>query len=444
MKNGQAILFSILLLLVFGLGYYAYFLNTKSNNIQKNSYDYYFSELVNYSNNIENYLAKSMISKSTIHNAETLTKIWADSNMAVVYIESIPFDDKGTSQSIKFLNQVSDYAYSLSRKSINGEELTDDDFKNLKTLYKYSISFKDTLNEIALELNNGTLSWDDLDNTSKLAFADNEDINVFSNIESNFDDYEGLIYDGAYSDYIINKEKLGLVGDNISEDDAKNKIIEIFGKDMVEKIDSNGDIINGDIETYSFSVKLKNDINKMDIEVTKKGGWISQIIRDRDVSEVKIYDNDAIEKGKTFLDKLGYKNMKETYSLRQSNIVTINYAFEENDILMYPDLIKVKVALDNGDILGVEAFGYLNVHTKRNDLVPGITSEKAKEKLNKDLQIENERLAVIPLNNDKEVFCYEFKGKLEDREFLVYINAKTGEEEEILILLETEGGTLTI
>ena len=165
---------------------------------------------------------------------------------------------------------------------------------------------------------------------------------------------------------------------------------------------------------------------------------------DRDVSEVKIYDNDAIEKGKTFLDKLGYKNMKETYSLRQSNIVTINYAFEENDILMYPDLIKVKVALDNGDILGVEAFGYLNVHTKRNDLVPGITSEKAKEKLNKDLQIENERLAVIPLNNDKEVFCYEFKGKLEDREFLVYINAKTGEEEEILILLETEGGTLTI
>ena len=136
--------------------------------------------------------------------------------------------------------------------------------------------------------------------------------------------------------------------------------------------------------------------------------------------------------------------MRETYYIKEGNIVTVNYAYEQNGTIIYPDLIKVKIALDNGDILGVEAFGYLNVHTKRNDLVPGITSEKAKEKLNKDLQIENERLAVIPLNNDKEVFCYEFKGKLEDREFLVYINAKTGEEEEILILLETEGGTLTI
>ena len=385
-----------------------------------------------------------MISKSSKHSAKTLTKIWNEANLAVVYMENIPFDDKGTSKSIKFLNQVSDYAYTLSRKSINGEELSNDDFDNLNKLYKYSVDLKNTINEMALELNNGTLSWDDLDNTSKLAFADEEDIDIFGSIESNFDDYEGLIYDGAYADFIVKNEKLGLTGDNIDANKAKDKLINIFGKDQVEKIEESEQMVGGNIESYNFNVKLKSRQNPMDIQISKKGGWIISIVENRDVKEEKISEEDAIKKGKDFLNLIGYENMKETYSLKQSNIVTINYAYEENDILMYPDLIKVKIALDDGEVLGIEATGYLNAHTNRANLEVKINSEEAKKFLNDKLEIENERLTVIPLDNNKEVFCYEFKGKVEDREFLVYINAVTGEEEEILVLLETEGGTLTI
>lgn len=444
MKKSQVIFVSILLLLAFGLGSYAYAISTRSDTTQKNSYNYSFSELVNYVNNIENYLAKAMISKSSKHSAKTLTKIWNEANLAVVYMENIPFDDKGTSKSIKFLNQVSDYAYKLSRKSINGEELSNDDFDNLNKLYKYSVDLKNTINEMALELNNGTLSWDDLDNTSKLAFADEEDIDIFGSIESNFDDYEGLIYDGAYADFIVKNEKLGLTGDNIDANKAKDKLINIFGKDQVEKIEESEQMVGGNIESYNFNVKLKSRQNPMDIQISKKGGWIISIVENRDVKEEKISEEDAIKKGKDFLNLIGYENMKETYSLKQSNIVTINYAYEENDILMYPDLIKVKIALDDGEVLGIEATGYLNAHTNRANLEVKINSEEAKKFLNDKLEIENERLTVIPLDNNKEVFCYEFKGKVEDREFLVYINAVTGEEEEILVLLETEGGTLTI
>ncbi|MCI8310330.1 MAG: germination protein YpeB [Clostridia bacterium] len=444
MKKSQVIFVSILLLLAFGLGSYAYAISTRSDTTQKNSYNYSFSELVNYVNNIENYLAKAMISKSSKHSAKTLTKIWNEANLAVVYMENIPFDDKGTSKSIKFLNQVSDYAYTLSRKSINGEELSNDDFDNLNKLYKYSVDLKNTINEMALELNNGTLSWDDLDNTSKLAFADEEDIDIFGSIESNFDDYEGLIYDGAYADFIVKNEKLGLTGDNIDANKAKDKLINIFGKDQVEKIEESEQMVGGNIESYNFNVKLKSRQNPMDIQISKKGGWIISIVENRDVKEEKISEEDAIKKGKDFLNLIGYENMKETYSLKQSNIVTINYAYEENDILMYPDLIKVKIALDDGEVLGIEATGYLNAHTNRANLEVKINSEEAKKFLNDKLEIENERLTVIPLDNNKEVFCYEFKGKVEDREFLVYINAVTGEEEEILVLLETEGGTLTI
>ena len=69
--------------------------------------------------------------------------------------------------------------------------------------------------------------------------------------------------------------------------------------------------------------------------------------------------------------------------------------------------------------------------------------EKAKEVLNKDLEIMSEGLALIPTKWHTEVYCWEFKGKVEDNEFLVYINAQTGKEEDILLIVNTPDGTLT-
>ncbi len=405
-------------------GSYCYSLSSENSIAQENKYNYSFSEVVNYINNIENYLAKAMISKSTTHSAETLNKIWADSNLAIVYFENIPFVNEGSNKSIKFLNQVSDYCYTLSRKSLNGEELTEEDFANLKTLYNYSLNLKNVLNELSRELNNGTISWEDLNTKTDLAFEE-EDINIFSSIESNFDDYEGLIYDGAYSDYVKQTEKLGLTGDDIDEETAKSKVQDFFENQGIKEITSNG-IINGDdIESYSFTLKTEQN-EDISVEVSKKGGWFVNVLSDKDVKEEKISAEEAVELGKDYLSKMGYSSMRETYYTKLQNIITVNYAYYENNITMYPDLIKVKIALDDGDILGMEAAGYLNNHIARQNLNVGISLDEAKSKLNKNLEILSEGLAVIPEESTKEeIFCYEFKGKVENREFLVYINALT-------------------
>lgn len=443
MKKSIYIIITVLLLLSFGLGVYSYSLNSDNNTAEENKYNYSFSELVNYVNNIENYLAKAMISRSTSHAAETLTRIWADSNLAVVYFENIPFIDEGTNKSIKFLNQVSDYAYTLSKKSIKGEQLTDEDFNNLKTLYDYCTTLKDVLNELSTELNNGTISWEDLNEQTDWAFVE-EDINVFSSIESNFDDYEGLIYDGAYSDYVKKTEKLGLTGDEIDEETAKSKLQELFSEQEIGEIISNGVINGDDIEMYNFTLKTAKN-GDMSVDISKKGGWVVDVLADREVGDETISGEEAVNLGKQYLEKMGYSNMKETYYTKTQNIITINYAYMENNIIMYPDLIKVKIALDDGDILGMEATGYLNNHTARTNLETTVSIDEARENLNKKLEILSEGLAVIPVENtEAEIFCYEFKGKVGDKEFLVYINAQTGEEEEILVILETDGGILTI
>ena len=111
---------------------------------------------------------------------------------------------------------------------------------------------------------------------------------------------------------------------------------------------------------------------------------------------------------------------------------------------MYPDLIKLKIALDNGKILGMETSGYLNNHTIRDISGAKISKEDAKKNLNKNLDIQSEKLAVIPTEWKTEILCYEFKGKIEDKEYLVYINASTGEEQDILIITNTPNGVLTM
>ena len=135
--------------------------------------------------------------------------------------------------------------------------------------------------------------------------------------------------------------------------------------------------------------------------------------------------------------------MKETYFLKQDGIITINYAYTQNDVVIYPDLIKLKIALDNGEIMGIETKGYLNSHEERNIEEVKVSKETAKENLNKNLEIKSENLAIIPTEWKTEVLCWEFKGTVDDTDFLVYINAETGKEEDILVIVDTPNGTLT-
>lgn len=440
-----SIVIILLVVIASAVVYYTYQTNQKYATLQTNKYNESFGNLVNYMNSVESLLAKSMISRSSEHSAETLTEVWRDSNLALVYLTGIPMNTEELSQTAKFLNQVSDYSYSLSRKNIKNEELSDEDFENLKTLHQYSVQLEQTLNQLSEELYAGAIQWKDLAKQNSLEYAQAVDnVSVFSNIDSNLKQYEGLIYDGAYSDHINKTEKVGLVGDDISEQEANRKVRDFFGEDKIESIEFNQFLQNADIPAYDFSVKLKNQENKANIEIAQKGGWVVEMQNNRSVSEEKMSQEEANEIGKRFLEEKGFDSMKETYFTKLGNVVTVNYAYEYEGIVVYPDLIKVKIALDNGEILGMETDGYLNSHTSREFGEVKLTIDEARENLNQDLEILEEGVAIIPTEWKTEILCYEFKGKVEDREFLVYINCETGEEEDILVILDTPGGTLTV
>ena len=447
-KKGYLLgIIGLLLIVVITLGILFYSKQKEYKQASQNNYNMAFYEVVDYVQNVETYLAKSLISSTSEHGAETLTNLWREANLAQSYLSMLPIESQELSNTEKFLNQVSDYSYSLSRKNIYHEDLSQEDLNNLKDLHNYSVDLANTLNQLSDDLNSGRFKWDELTNKGTVAFAqqvDNISKESFSNLEENFHEYAGLIYDGAFSEHITSSEKKGLTGDDIEENKARQIAEEFIGKDQIKEISNLGYSENATIQSYDFSATNQNDEN-INLSISKKGGHVVYMNSNREVNTETISQDEANRLGKEFLNQKGYPNMKETYYLKQEGVVTINYAYVQDDVVMYPDLIKVKVALDNGEILGLETSGYLNNHMETRDLSKiKIPIEQARQAINSDLEIGSEGLAVIPTEWKTEILCYEFKGKVEGREFLVYINAENGREEDVLMIVNTPNGTLTM
>lgn len=424
----------------------AYRNEQKYTRVSNNSYNFAFYELIDYMEDLENYLAKALVTKDANHSAETLSYIWREANLAHVYLAQIPISNQGLSNAQKFLNQVSEYSYTLSRKCVEGQNLNKEDLSRLEELYNYSLQINETLGQIAIEMDSGTLNWKELETDGSSLFAkeiNNPSKEGFDNIEHNFEEYDGLIYDGAYSEHITNVQKKGLTGENIDESKAQTIAKEFVGEQNIKEIKNGGLSENGTIPVYTFHIETIEN-NAITMAISQKGGHIVFMNYNRTIQEENITEEEASQKAEDFLNQKGYKNMQKTYSMKEAGIITINYAYEQEDVMIYPDLIKVKIALDNGDIMGLETTGYLNNHeTRKIDKANMITAEKAVELANDNIKIEKTRLAIIPTEFKTEIFCWELKGTVEDRDFLLYVNAKTGKVEDILVIIQTANGTLT-
>jgi len=445
-------MYSIVIVLIgaiAGWGIYQYKRAADLRQELDNQYNRAFYEMVGYVHNVETLLAKSMVSTTTDRTAITLQEAWRQAGLAQTNLGQLPVSQPVLASTSKFLSQVSDLSLSLDNQNIRGKTLSKEQYDMVEKLYKYSISLNESLKALQDDLNAGRLRWGELADKGTKLFSKTKPGEMMKKVEAiseTFKDYPTLIYDGPFSDHMTSAEARGLTGDEISLEQAKEKVKKFFGKDKVEEITDTGKNDNGPIKTYNFDVKLKNaaDGQSVHISITQKGGHVNWMLNTRNVTEEKLDMDKAKAAGIKFLKEKGYENMEDTYYLKNDNVATINYAYRQDKVTMYPDLIKLKVALDNGEIVGMEAKSYLSNHTRRDIPEPKITVEEARKKINENMEVYYSGMAYIPTDYKKELFCYEFKGKLNGSDFIVYINAVTGEEEDILIIVNTPNGVLTM
>ena len=336
----------------------------------------------------------------------------------------------------RFLSQVGNYAVSVSESLIGGESLNNEYTANIAAL-------KDTAQKISEAVSNSSIAYDnpsawadDLGNKLEEAVDKDSLSGTLDALEGTLSDYPTLVYDGPYSDHILEKEPLMLKNaENVTEAQALKKAAETA--ECGEEALSADGTVDGKIPSYRFSG------DNVSVTVSRAGGYAVYMRKSREIGDYVLEYRQAVDKAKRYLERIGMGGFAETYYFTDEGVCVINFAYLDGKTVCYTDLVKVGVAMDTGEIMLYEASGYIVNHTDRAFESAAISAEEAAKTVSPRLKIRETALALIPTKGGNEKRCYEFVCETDDKkEILVYINAVTGEEEDILILLKSDGGTL--
>lgn len=338
----------------------------------------------------------------------------------------LPSDAQDLQGALKFANQIQDYATVLTARLAGGGALTDEDQAQLSSLAQTSQELQLLLIAAA-------------ESNEKVQFAPPETIGGAQQQEPTVE-YPSLIYDGPFSD----GAKSGTIpvqgGDLFDIDRAQQAAVDFVGKERVREARCVGELFSP-APCYEF--ELDTGIETLTVCVTKTGGQVLYMMTDARGASEKLSEGECIDRAAAFLRSRGYGELLPTYWSRLSGFLTINFAAMQDGVLLYPDLIKAEISMETGDVTGIEARNYLTNHVDRTLPQPVVSREEAQSALSSRLRVTGSRLCVIP-TDPGEALAWEFSGEIDGvGSYLVYIDALTGAERQILRIVETETGLET-
>ena len=410
------------------------------NNFQtslENVYQKNFYELVDEVNNAETKLNKVLASNSNTYRSKLLKEVSKNASEAQTRLNMLPYSINGLSDTISFVNQLSGYTETLAKNLDKGEKIDEKDQETLEKVYESVVNIKKSLNSMSKQM------WEGYNITSSSLKLDGDYNSLTSDMSAmNGEDieYPTMIYDGPFSDSQVNKEVKGLNFSEVSMETAKNNLGKILTNISVDNLKFNGES-SGHFQTYDFSYEDENGVYTF-AQVTKKGGKLLTLSSQNIYKTKKLELANAEKIALDFAKKAGIDSMKVVWSDVVGDDAFINLAPVIDGVIIYPDLVKVKVDLTKGDVLGFEASSYYMNHVNRKILPARITESVAKAKIYSGLYVKDSRLALIPLEYGEEVLCYEFICSMNGNTYYVYINAVNGAEENILKVVQTDNGNL--
>jgi spore germination protein len=433
----RGILIGVLAVGVAGTAYWGYQEHQEKNAIlinAENTYQRAFHDLSYQVDLLHDKIGTTLAMNSRQSLSPSLIEVWRITSEAHSDVGQLPLTLLPFNKTEEFLAKIGNFSYRTAVRDLDKEPLSKDEYNTLKVLYKQSGDIQDDLRKVQHMVLKNNLRWMDVE----LALAsgkestDNTIIDGFKSVEKTVTGYE----ESDLGPTFVNMQKKDenfkkIKGKTISKQEAikiAKKYMKIDGNSEV-KVTENGK--GSDYGFYSVSIKNKKTGDEGSMDITKKAGHPIWFINHRDVKKQVLSLNDADNKAATFLKETGFKDLEIFESTQYDNIGVFNFVSKINGIRIYPESIKVKVALDNGDIIGVSAEEYLKSFQTRKIEKPAISLEQARAKVNPNFKVMEDRQAIIINDLNEEVLCYEFLGTIDDDTYRIFINAKSGVEEDV-------------
>lgn len=405
-----------------------------SNNYKKeleNGYKKNFYEMVSNINDLEVDISKLVATNEISSQRELLNGICETSKLGVNNVNLLPITYNKMTKINNLLNKMNGFMYSLLLETYDGKKISSDDFLQINNLHEMIIDIQYDLNDYMAKLDNDYSILDEVD------FGDNE-LSDFSagivNTESSNSEVPSLIYDGPFADSVLNKEIIGLPDIEYSVEDVEEKLHYLYPGYTINYV---GDS-TGKFETYNFEVG--GDIS-LYISVTKKGGVLLTITAFGSGGDKSLSVEEGITLAETYAKDVGFDSMYNVWHQDTGNVLYVNLAPIKNKVIYYSDLIKVKVDLSLGLVVGWEATNYATNHQERS-FSSEIGILDAQKNINGILTIKERNLCIIPDKYVGEINAYEFICTWKNYTYYIYLDSVTGKEVNILRVIDTDNGSL--
>lgn len=434
---------SILLLVIAGVGVgaWGYKEHQEKNAVliqAENTYQRAFHELTYHMDLLHDKIGTAMAVSSNERLSPELVEIWRITSESLGNVGQLPLTLLPFNKTAHFLSQIGEFTYKTAARDLENDPLTEDERNDLSELYKQAEEIQQELRNVQYAVLEDDLRWMDV----QLALAtenepmDNQVIDGFKTVEEKVDGYkEGNIDSSIFALTPEREEYQSIKGEDITEDEALHSSKEILNlKDADITITKTGE--GAEIPMYTMSYR-DDEINTY-MDMTKKGGYPVTIIMNRPLQKQTLSLHEGALKAEEYLQKFDLKNMTLFQSSEYNGVGMYSYIYQDGDIRIISDVVQIKVALDNGDILGFSGRNYYSNHYDRDIPPPEITEEEVLDFVNENLTIHEVHLAIIDNDFGEEILVYEILGSMDEDTYRIFINAKDGKEEKIEKLSSVE------
>ncbi|GLY09817.1 germination protein YpeB [Pseudobacillus badius] len=434
----------VLSLAAVGVGFWGYQEHKEKNAIlinAENNYQRAFHNLTFGIDRIHDQIGATLAMNSRKSLSPALADVWRLTSQAQSDVGQLPLTLLPFNKTEELLGSIGEFSYKTAVRDLDKEPLTDKEYARLKSLYKQSGNIQNELRKVQHMTLKNNLRWMDVE----LALAtekegeDNTIIDGFKTVEKKAEGYSETNTDPLPGN--TNQLSANYLKDNkgapISKKEAQTKALNYIQMKQVNDIKVTKSGKGSDFSFYSVYMKNKYG-EEANIDITRRGGYPLWYIVDREIGKQNISLNEASDKAVAFLNRHQMKGLVLDDSTQYDNVGVFAFVGQQSGIRIYPDAVKVKVALDNGQVIGVTANEYFENHHNRKLSKPALTEKEAEEFINQRVNIQEKRLAVIQNELNQEVLCYEFLGTLGEETYRILINAKDGTEEQVEKLRQVE------
>ena len=382
-------------------------------------------------NDVDVSLSKLSAASSPRQSVLLLGDVWRSTGSAGAAMALLPLSHADSCEMSQFITRCGDYAHTLMGRVLQGRALTSEDKKQLSDMRAACAQIRQTAGEA---IQNGDY-----------VAADNVDAGCYEQTQSEaaISEYPTLIYDGPFSESAENQAPKSDPGERITAQQAQLAAQKLFPGCAVKA----SAYVPGALPVYELTLETA-DRGEVSLSLTEQGGKLLSFLAspagDKSDPPSDEESERLREAALAFLQELGVEDPAAAYAQYYQGVAVLNFAPRQDGVILYSDLVKVYMDRETGDVMGVDARNYRLNHRTRALPKPRITEQQAAEYVSDSLQVEQTALALIPLTKQTEVLCYEFKATQNDTFYIVYINALTGEEEQIFEVINSEEGDLVV